>query len=125
MPKEETDQKNDYNLTKLNRLSAAAHNRVVIQDLKEKKLSGERPTAYLFVENNTILVSFLSVLFIPYILGMLLTLVLFYFYVGISVTDFFHVYSGLSQFIFWVLGIYLIITVVDIWLLARKFFTRR
>jgi len=121
----ETTHKNDYNLTKLNRLSSEPRNRKVIQNLQDGGLSAERHTTYLFVENNTVLVSLLSVLFIPYILGMLLTLVLFYFYVGISVTDFFHVYSGLSQFIFWVLGIYLIITVIDVWLLARKFFTRR
>jgi len=124
MMENDINRKNDYNLTRLNRLSPTSHNRIVIQDLADERFSGEKHTAYLFVENNTVLVSLLSVLFIPYILGMLLTLVLFYFYVDVTVTEFFHVYSGLSQFVFWVLGTYLIITVVDIWLLSRKFFTR-
>ena len=121
----ETTPKSDYNLTKLNRLSPSAHNRIVIQDLRDEEFSSGKHTAFIFVENNTVLVSLLSALFIPYILGMLFTLILFYFYVGISVTDFFHVYSGLSQFIFWVLGTYMIITVIDVWLLSRKFFSRR
>jgi hypothetical protein len=117
----EIKRKNDYSLTQLHRLHPTSRNRVVVQDLTRDHFSDEKPSAFIFVENNTLLVSLLSALFVPYMLGMLLTLVLFYFYVGVSVTDFFHVYSGFSQFVFWVLGAYLIITVADIWLLSRKF----
>jgi hypothetical protein len=98
--------------------------KVVLKEHSAEYRSGERVGGYHFVEKNTVLVSFLSAVFFPYILGMLLMLVLFYFYVGVSVTEFFHVYSGLSQFIFWILGMYLIITVIDIWLLAQKIFTK-
>jgi hypothetical protein len=111
------NKKGDYSLVKIRRASASG--RTAVQRMYDPE--EQRRSAYVFIENNTVMVSLLSALFIPYILGMLLTLVLFYFYIGISVTDFFHVYSGFSQFIFWVLGAYLIITIVDVWLLSRKF----
>lgn len=110
----------EYNLIKLNRLMDKTHNNVVIPHMLDEGQT-DRQSAYEFVENNTLLVSLLSALFLPYILGMMITLVLFYFYVGVSVTDFFHAYSGISQFVFWILGAYLIITVFDVWFLVRKF----
>jgi hypothetical protein len=118
----ELTRKMDYNLARLNRLNPGSRNRIMMQGFSGDR---QKQTAFLFVENNTLLVSLLSALFFPYILGMLITLVLFYFYVGVSVTDFFHVYSGFSQFVFWVLGAYFIVTVIDIWLLSRKFFVGR
>jgi type III secretory pathway component EscU len=118
------DRKDDYNLIRVNRTKARQNNRISVHNLSDRMDDG-KSSAYLFIENNTVALSLLSAVFVPYILGMLLTLVLFYFYVGVSVTDFFHVYSGLSQLLFWVLGSYFIITVADIWFLSRKFLGSR
>jgi hypothetical protein len=111
-----------YRLEELKKGSFSERKVVVQKNIKDS--SKKNQSSYVFVEKNMVLVSFLSAVFFPYVLGMLLMLVLFYFYVGVSVTEFFHVYSGLSQFIFWILGMYLIITVIDIWLLAQKIFTK-
>ncbi len=111
MPKKE-----DYNLIRVNHSSEASNNTILVQVDKNKK----RPLGFVFVEKNPLVLSFLSLLFLPYILGMILTLLLFYFYVGVGISDFFHVYSGLSQFLFWILGSYLMITLFDIWFLTKK-----
>jgi hypothetical protein len=95
------------------------HKKMVVHALDDKSRN-----SYSFVQENAVLVSFVSVVFLPYILGMLIALILFYFYIGISVVDFFHVYSGLSQLVFWVLGLYIIITLIDIWLILKKVFGR-
>jgi len=81
----------------------------------------ERRSAYYFVAESKTFLSVVSLIFVPYLIGMLLMLLFFYFYLDIDITDFFHVYGGLSQLSLWFFGVYLIITVADIWLLSRKF----
>jgi hypothetical protein len=95
------------------------HNTMMVHALDKK-----RHSSYTLVQENTVLISFVSVIFLPYILGMLITLLLFYFYIGIPIMDFFHVYSGLSQLVFWILGLYIIITLTDIWFILKKVFGR-
>ncbi len=112
-------QQTDYRLVRLNRNDMSERTRIIMRDIEDENLTRSE-SMYVFAEKNPLVVSVISAFFLPYMLGMLLMLVLFYFYVGISITDFFHVYSGLSQVVFWVFGAYLIITVTDLWLLFKK-----
>ena len=109
----------DHQLVEITKKEEVQQNKMVVRELEKPHQS-----TYEFIQSNTVLVSFISVVFLPYMTGMLLTLFLFYFYMGIPVMDFFHVYSGLSQLVFWILGIYLIITLTDIWLILKKVFGR-
>jgi len=105
-------------------LADATRERMTRNKRAVNAMDEENRSTYAFVQDNTVLVSFVSAIFLPYILGMLFTLILFYFYIGIPVMDFFHVYSGLSQFVFWILGLYFIIFLTDIWLIFKKVFGR-
>ena len=92
------------------------HNNTTAQEVHREN----RLTISDFLEKHLAIISFVSAIFVPYIFGMLLILVLFYFYLDISVIDFFHAYSGFSQLVFWIVGTYLIITLGDIWLISKK-----
>jgi len=112
----------DYVWVKVNKEDGEEIHTALVKKVGNRYITMKRNTVLL--ENNIMMLSVVSVFFVPYILGMLTTLVLYYFYVGVSVSDFFHVYSGLSQLIFWVLGFYLIITFTDVWLIMKKILQR-
>ena len=109
----------DYNLVKIGNRDSETENNIIVNELH-----GEQKPRYVLLEENIYYASFISLVFFPYILGMLLSLILFYFYMGIPVKDFFHVYSGLSQILFWVFGTYLMITLFDVWWIVKKIFSR-
>lgn len=108
----------DYNLVQIENRNTNENNIIV------NELHSEQKPRYVMLEENIYYTSFISLVFFPYILGMLLSLVLFSFYLGIPIKDFFHVYSGLSQILFWVFGIYLMITLFDVWWIVKKIFSR-
>ena len=103
--------------------TGAHSSRIILNDLHTEQEASSRYKMKK-EEEGIFYTSFISLVFLPYIIGMLLSLGLFYFYMGIPIKDFFHVYSGLSQLLFWVFGIYLIITLVDIWLIVKKLFSK-
>jgi len=116
---------NSHGLVKEERRHTDAHNsRIILNDLHTEQEASSRYVMKKNDEQSIFYTSFVSLVFLPYIIGMLLTLGLFYFYMGIPIKDFFHVYSGLSQLLFWLFGIYLIITMVDIWLIVKKLFSK-
>jgi hypothetical protein len=117
--KHKKNKNKDFKLIKIEGRSTSAENRMAVAELHEEG----RPR-YIFSEENILYTSFLSLVFFPYFLGMCLLLLLFYFYMDISVKDFFHVYSGFSQILFWIFGSYLMVTLFDLWWLVKKLFSK-
>jgi hypothetical protein len=117
--KHKTKKNQDFKLIKIEGRSSSGEKRIAATELQE-----ERRSAYVLAEQNIFYTSFISLVFLPYILGMCLLLILFYFYMDISVKDFFHVYSGFSQILFWIFGSYLMVTLFDIWWIIKKVFSK-
>ncbi|MCF6205592.1 MAG: hypothetical protein L3J47_01675 [Sulfurovum sp.] len=108
----------DYSLMPIQTKEHSHNNRVIVNDRYFEK----RVSIYAFIEQKPYHTSFISLIFFPYIIGMVLLLLLFSLYWHIPVRDFFQVYNGFSQILFWVFGIYFVITALDIWWLVKKLF---
>jgi len=78
------------------------------------KFNIKRKAANLLNKNEEFSLS-LSILFLPYILGFIISYMLFYFYGGMPIESFITIEKGNMHFELWSIGAYLLITAGVIW----------
>jgi len=79
-----------------------------------KKIDVKRRAANILDKNEEFSLS-LSILFLPYILGFIISYMLFYFYGGMPIESFITIEKGNMHFQLWSIGAYLFITAGVIW----------
>ena len=72
------------------------------------------------LNENLKLVFIFSLLFLPYIVGFIVSYFLFYVYGGMNIIDFIMRQHGSLYFQFWAIGIYLVIVIGIIWTLINS-----
>jgi len=98
----------------------------LLEEYKEldHKLDKKRKMMTIFEENSK-LFSLIGLLILPYILGFVLTYLLFYFYGGMSLGGFIDVKKDYLLFQLWSIGAYLFVTVWVFWAFFRNLTSER